>query len=246
MKHGLLFAGLSGLAAAAAALGFSAARPGPAPAAPPAAAFAPAHPVVVELFTSQGCSSCPPADAVLARLAQAPNVVAISRAVTYWDRLGWKDTLGREANTELQRAYARRGGEGAGVYTPQAVVQGGKALVGAREAALKALILEAGRAPGPALEVAGGAATVRGTTARPAELRWIALTGHADVTIRRGENGGRTVRYTNVVRDERTLGAWSGGTARFALPGVRVAGADRYALVLQEKGAGRVLAGRFL
>ena len=72
-----------------------------------------ATPVAVELFTSQGCSSCPPADALVERLAKEPNTIILTRPVTYWDRLGWKDTLAREANTQLQQAYARRGGRGA-------------------------------------------------------------------------------------------------------------------------------------
>ncbi len=101
-----------------------------------------AHPVAVELFTSQGCSSCPPADAVLARLARDPEVVAISRPVTYWDQLGWKDTLAPQANTDLQRAYADHDGSGR-VYTPQAVVQGAEGVVGAQEANIRKLIAAA-------------------------------------------------------------------------------------------------------
>ena len=84
----------------------------------------PVTPVAVELFTSQGCSSCPPADALLEALAKQPNIIAITRPVTYWDKLGWKDTLGRPENTRLQTAYAAKGKEGSGVYTPQTVVQG--------------------------------------------------------------------------------------------------------------------------
>ena len=96
-------------------------------------------PVAVELFTSQGCSSCPPADALIEKLAKEPNIIAITRPVTYWDNMGWKDTLGREANTALQRSYAARGGEGSGVYTPQAMVQGEAAAVGSSEAKLRRL-----------------------------------------------------------------------------------------------------------
>lgn len=89
------------------------------------------HPVVVELYTSQGCSSCPPADAILGRLAQRPGVIAISLPITYWDMLGWKDSLASEANTRRQKAYAAAMGHG-GVYTPQIIVDGVADVVGSR------------------------------------------------------------------------------------------------------------------
>ena len=86
------------------------------------------HPVLLELFTSQGCSSCPPADRLAERLTKEPGLLVISRPVTYWDRLGWKDTLAREENTQLQRAYAARGLAGEnGVFTPQIVIDGNRA-----------------------------------------------------------------------------------------------------------------------
>ena len=92
------------------------------------------QPVLVELFTSQGCSSCPPADRFASTLARDSDLVVIARPVTYWDRLGWKDTLAREANTDLQRDYSRRGLAGRnGVYTPQMVVDGVLGAVGSRE-----------------------------------------------------------------------------------------------------------------
>src|SRR3546814_5758521 len=99
-----------------------------------------AQPVLVELFTSQGCSSCPPADRLLARLDGEDGVVAVSRPVTYGDRLGWKDTLARSGNDRLQRDYAARGIPGSGVYTPEEVVQGAAAEVGSEENALRDLI----------------------------------------------------------------------------------------------------------
>ena len=92
------------------------------------------RPVLVELFTSQGCPSCPPADEFLDRLAREPAIVAISRHVTYWDRPDWRDTMARPENTERQRAYAARHGDEA--YTPQAVVQGRVLLIGGREGAV--------------------------------------------------------------------------------------------------------------
>ncbi len=108
-------------------------------------------PVAVELFTSQGCSSCPPADVLMSKLAREPNIVVLTRPVTYWDKLGWKDTLAREENTSLQRSYAARGGEGSGVYTPQAMVQGRMAAVGSNEGQLRRLIHAEKRRPGPTI-----------------------------------------------------------------------------------------------
>ena len=102
-----------------------------------------AGPVVAELFTSQGCSSCPPADAVAARLARDPGVLVISRPVTYWDRLGWKDSLGREENTRLQRQYGDRAFGGANIYTPQVVVDGRAQAVGSQEAKVRGLLATA-------------------------------------------------------------------------------------------------------
>ncbi|MDE3176298.1 MAG: DUF1223 domain-containing protein, partial [Pseudomonadota bacterium] len=104
----------------------------------PAAAADFARPTVVELFQSQGCSSCPPANAALARYADRPDWLALTFAVTYWDRLGWKDTFGQAAFTERQYAYARSLGE-SGVYTPQVVVNGRAAGVGADAGEVEAL-----------------------------------------------------------------------------------------------------------
>ena len=99
------------------------------------------RPVVVELYTSQGCSSCPPADAILGRLAQRPGILAISLPITYWDMLGWKDTLATDANTRRQKAYAAAMGHG-GVYTPQVIVDGVTDVVGSRAASVEAAIAE--------------------------------------------------------------------------------------------------------
>ena len=98
-----------------------------------------ARPIVVELFTSQGCSSCPPADLLLGKLAQRPGVIAISLPITYWDMLGWKDTLASEANTRRQKAYAAAMNHG-GIYTPQIVVDGVVDVVGSRAANVEAAI----------------------------------------------------------------------------------------------------------
>ena len=114
------------------------------------------EPVLLELFTSQGCSSCPPADALAEKLATDPSLVVIARPVTYWDRLGWKDTLAPEVNTALQQAYARRGLAGQnGVYTPQLVVDGRRDPAGAEVHALHdGHVVVAARTPTPVRQLA--------------------------------------------------------------------------------------------
>jgi hypothetical protein len=203
-------------------------------------------PVVVELFTSQGCSSCPPADALVEALAKEPGIVAISRPVTYWDRLGWKDTLAREENTDLQRAYAANGGAGAGVYTPQVMVQGQFGTVGSNQTEIRAFVRKAQQSAQAAVAVKGNVIAVSGKGAGNVML--VALQSSAVVRIGRGENSNRTVRYSNVFKGERRIGRWAGGTQTFTLPAgaLNVAGADRYAVIVQVPGAGRVLAGHYL
>lgn len=214
---------------------------------------APSTPVAVELFTSQGCSSCPPADAIAERLAKEPNTVVITRPVTYWDRLGWKDTLARESNTSLQNAYAARGGRGSGVYTPQTVVQGGDAAVGNRESELRQLISAEKKRPGPAIsavrsEDGGRVVTIDGTTPSVATVTVVALKSESMVRIGRGENGGRSIKYTNVALSDTNVARWRGGKLTFTVPGdvFKAPGADRYALVVQLGTAGRIVAARYL
>jgi len=221
-------------------------------AAPPAN-FVKMTPVAVELFTSQGCSSCPPADALIERLAKEPNIVAITRPVTYWDSLGWKDTLAREANTILQRSYAARGGEGSGVYTPQAMVQGRMAAVGSSEGKLRRLIEAEKQRPGPTVSAratADGGRTIMidQSVSTNASVIVVALKSSAIVRIGAGENGGRAVRYTNVVLAENDVGRWFGGNATFTVPArlMKQSGADRYALLLREGPAGRIAAARYI
>ena len=166
-----------------------------------------ARPVVVELYTSQGCSSCPPADALLGRLAQRPDVLALSLPVTYWDMLGWKDTLASKANTARQKAYAGAMGRG-GIYTPQIIVDGVNDVVGSRQGAVDKAI--AGREADmravpvtlrltPAeVHVRVGAGPVK--PAQSATIWLFAVRPEATVKITAGENSGRTVTYRNIVR----------------------------------------------
>jgi hypothetical protein len=209
-------------------------------------------PVAVELFTSQGCSSCPAADALLARLAIDSNIVAITRPVTYWDNLGWKDTLAREDNSRLQRAYAARGGPDSSVYTPQAMVQGGFAVVGSSESKLRHVIAVAGARAGPNIVITAQPdgshmIAIDGPATRAATIDVVALRSSASVRIGNGENSGRTIHYTNVVVGEQSIGRWSGGRSQFKVPynALHVAGADRAAVLVQQGEAGPILAARY-
>lgn len=206
-------------------------------------------PVVLELFTSQGCSSCPPADALAAQLARDPDLLVITRPVTYWDRLGWKDTLALEANTRLQRSYAQAGYEGAGVYTPQMVVNGRHAAVGSRANNIAMLVREETMASHPAVtarKTKDGAVTVtvKGEGTGAARLSLVALSSRESVAIGRGENGGRTVHYTNVLRAETPLGAVGAdtGSVTVAPSLMQRKDADRYAVILRRSAAGPILA----
>lgn len=219
----------------------------------PIAAQTPESPVAIELFTSQGCSSCPPADKLAARLVNEENLVIISRPVTYWDRLGWKDTLAREENTSLQRRYALRGLAGRnGVYTPQIVIDGVRGTVGSNEAQVRQFIKQSAKAKAAlALRPQDDGSVIVGIAGQApsrAELTLVALDSHETVKIGRGENGGREVSYTNVLLDETNLGAWSGGQAAITIRPELLAlpGADRYALLLRGENAGPILAARYV
>ncbi|ANY18899.1 hypothetical protein A6F68_00364 [Tsuneonella dongtanensis] len=204
------------------------------------------NPVVVELFTSQGCSSCPPADAFAARLARESDVLMITRPITYWDRLGWKDTLARPANTDLQRAYARRGFDRNGVYTPQMVIAGRRAAVGSNEGAVRVHVSKESLRERPSLSVSGSAISIAGP-GKGGELMLLTLRPSVTVGIGSGENGGLRVTYTNVVEGEQRIGSWSGGPARFSIPAETLAAkGKRHAVILREPDGGPVLAGRAL
>lgn len=229
-----------------------------APAAPAARSRAPVvvngEPVLLELFTSQGCSSCPPADRLAEQLARDPNLVVIARPVTYWDRLGWKDTLAKGTNTALQQDYARRGLAGRnGVYTPQLVVDGSFGAVGSNAQGIADGVKRFGQTGDAAIRItrdkAGGyAVSFSGTAEGTGELMLVAVTRKVLVGIGSGENGGRKVAYTNVLRTERKIANWSGGKAHIAIRAdeLKVAGADAYALVLRAPGGGKVFAARWL
>ena len=201
-------------------------------------------PVVVELFQSQGCSSCPPADVALNKLAGRPDVIALNFAVTYWDYLGWKDTFASPAFTQRQRDYAAAGGRD-NVSTPQMILNGRTAIVGSGQREVDAAIVRAGRiAGGPAILINGDTVEIgAGKPVAPATLWLVRYDPRAiAVPIRAGENGGRTITHRNIVRQLTMLGHWSGQAAHYTLP--RYAGSLRSALILQAGRAGPMLAAR--
>jgi hypothetical protein len=195
---------------------------------------------VVELFTSQGCSSCPPADALLTDLAQRPDVVALTLPVDYWDYLGWKDTLASPAFTARQRAYAH-GRSDRQVYTPQIIVNGSRPCMGADRAEIEAVIAAPPGGSRLPVEVSasehGGVVRVEVAAAsdQPTADVWILpVLRTQSVAIGRGENGGRTVTYANVVRSLMRIGEWRGSATRIEVPVATARGdGDGYVVLLQ-------------
>lgn len=209
----------------------------------PAAPAPGSGPIVVELFQSQGCSSCPPANAnVNALAATRPDVLALSYAVTYWDQLGWKDTFAQAAFTERQRAY-RRSGQSDGVYTPQVVINGRKALVGANRGSLdKAVAATGPLRGGPTIVRDAGGVTVGAGQGGPATVLVITYDPRVRaVPVKAGENGGRTLPHRNIVTALREAGVWTGKPLRVAVPAPNDP-ALRSAVLLQKGAGGPLLA----
>jgi hypothetical protein len=202
---------------------------------------------VVELFTSQGCSSCPPADRILGQLARDPKTLALSFPVDYWDYIGWKDTLAAPNYTARQKAYAAASGKGQ-VYTPQAIVNGLADAVGSDLGAIEQAERETAKRGGvlsvplSVVEQAGkinisvGAAD--SVSPRAAGVYLLALASSRTVAVQRGENAGSTLTYFNVVRAMTKIGDWSGAAMNLEadLAQTHVDGADFYAVILQAGG----------
>ena len=204
----------------------------------PSVAASPAQPVVVELFQSQGCSSCPPANVNVNAIADRPDVLALSFAVTYWDRLGWKDTFGSPRWTQRQWDYAHHAGRPE-VSTPQIIVNGAAAIVGSDRRQLDAAIARAG-APrgGPPLSVTGTMLRVGAAPATRPSAVWLVRYDprSREVPIRAGENGGRTLPHRDIVRDLVKLGNWAGSAATFTIPAAGERGLK--SAILVQRGAG--------
>ncbi len=204
------------------------------------------HPTVVELYQSQGCSSCPPANAVLNSIADRPNLIALSFAVTYWDRLGWKDVFAKPEFTDRQSDYADFQKK-SNVFTPQMIVNGRGILVGGNPAEVEAALKKYDRGnSGPVLSVVQGSINIANAdTAQNATL-WLA---HYDprsinVPIKAGENNGRTLPHKNIVRSLTAIGKWTG--APLKLPTTPPSAGLKSVLLLQSGTGGPIIAARRL
>lgn len=204
-------------------------------------------PVVVELFTSQGCSSCPPADAFLSELAGQKGVMALTYHVDYWDYLGWKDTFGSKDCSQRQYDYADARGD-MDVYTPQIVVHGGGHFVGSnRDAVGNAIATLEGAPPVPVSVRVEGSEVIVETGAGVVDgdaMLWImAVTSEAKVKILKGEIAGQEITYHNIVRKIVPAGMWHGTALRTDLPkdAIMTEGVDSCAAILQKGKAGPIL-----
>ena len=181
---------------------------------------------VIELFTSQGCSSCPPADKLIGEFAADPSLVSLSLPIDYWDYLGWKDTLADPRHAARQRAYSKVRGDRE-VYTPQVVVNGSLHALGSDRSAIEKAIAKSRENPATLslpvkLTVADGRLAVslpeRSDARVPAEI-WIAgLAREISVVIKRGENKGKTITYHNVARRWLKLDTWNGKANTWTVP----------------------------
>ncbi|HEY0646990.1 DUF1223 domain-containing protein [Phenylobacterium sp.] len=207
-----------------------------------AAGPAPTQPVVLELFTSQGCSSCPPADVAVAGVADRPDVIALSYNVTYWNHLGWKDTFARPEFTARQVAYVRALGHAA-PFTPE-VVAGGRVDAVANTAARVDALIARGRArPATQISAADGKVSVAAGVAprRGADVWLVRYDPRTiQVPVKAGENGGKTLPQRNVVRSLKRLGEWRGAATSFATPAAEAG--LRSVVLVQSKGGGPILA----
>jgi hypothetical protein len=182
---------------------------------PVAALAATQRPVVVELFTSQGCSSCPPADTYLGELSRGrPDVLPLAFHVTYWDGLGWKDPFSFDEATQRQADYAARLGKG--TYTPQMVIDGRAVLVGSDRRSAEAAIAAEKQGGGAgaalsAMQTGRDISITVGAGGGSANVVLIGYDAERRTAVGRGENGGRTLTESNIVRSIQRVGQWTGG-----------------------------------
>lgn len=241
--RGLIIASAGVLIAAGAAMATSAQPAAPARHAPRAAVRA--EPVVVELFTAQGCSGCPEANRVVEALAEDPGVIALTYAVDYWDYLGWPDTFARPEFAQRQRAY-QSAMRLRGVYTPQIVIDGRRQISGSRRDDVEVAVSEEGarRVFPPQIEFREAGDRVGVGSGRPPEggAEVWAVTyrpGPQTVTVNGGDNRGRVVRHMNVVSGLHRLGPWSGRPVLFDLP--ESAASEKVAVLVQSRANRRIL-----
>ena len=197
---------------------------------------------VVELFTSQGCSSCPPADRVLGELSQDPSVIALSLPIDYWDYLGWKDTLADSRFSARQKAYSHARGD-RGVYTPQAVVNGTTNVLGSDRAGIENATKRTQNNDGVmsvpvTMTKSGGQikVSVAEGSGRSGEIWICAVSKAVPITISRGENRGQQITYHNVVRNVLKVGDWNGKAGSWTVPLENITrdGVDAAAVYVQD------------
>jgi hypothetical protein len=210
---------------------------------------------VVELYTSQGCSLCPPADALLKKLSTDPSIIALSFPVDYWNYLGWKDTFASPRNSERQRNYARARGDGA-IYTPQAIVNGEVHVNGASEGEIEKAIETTAATAGPqhipvsfwqernTLNFALGGEE-KGHAPREATIWLGVVQTSGSVDIKAGENQGKTLTYANIVRELTPIGIWKGQPMQVQLPRAALMQAEvqKIVVLLQEDRSGPIIGG---
>lgn len=203
------------------------------------------RPNVVELFQSQGCSDCPPANAMLNGLADRRDVIALSFAVTYWDRLGWKDTFADPAFTARQWDYAHANRRG-NVATPQFVINGRTIVSGANRQALEAALSGPG-VSGPPITLAGDKVTIGPGPAREPAIVWLVRYDPRvrQVGIGSGENGGRTLPHRDIVTGLRKVATWIGKPVSFSQPSYRDPN-QRSAILIQQGSGGPIIAARHI
>lgn len=202
--------------------------------------------VVVELYTSQGCSSCPAADAVLADLAEQPGIIPLALHVDYWDYIGWADTFANPRFTHRQKAYARAAGEKM-IYTPQVIVAGRDRLVGHEAEEVAGAVARAQATTSPVrleLRRDGERLFIRALAEPPLQAGAVVLLVRfidgAEVEIGHGENAGRRIEYRNIVTSWQPVADWPGLTP-FEMT-TDLPGSDRAAVIVQRAGFGEILA----
>lgn len=203
------------------------------------------NPIVIELYQSQGCSSCPPANAAVNAVADQPGVIALSFAVTYWDRLGWKDVFADKAYTQRQYDYAYALGN-ANVATPQIIINGKRAITGIKQGELaKSISTSEPISKGPTIEIAKEKVTI-GKGSGVANVWLVRYDPRTqNVAIRSGENTGRTLPHKNIVRSLTKLGEWNGAKASFMLPAA-TSGQLKSAVLVQRASAGAIIAAKIM
>lgn len=210
---------------------------------------APAHaqtsPVVVELYTSQGCSSCPPADAILQKLAQRDDVIALALHVDYWDYIGWADTFADPIYTTRQKGYAQAGGRRM-IYTPQMIINGQDDVVGAKPMEVVDLIRRHSERTAPVslqIQRSGDRVVIKAQSieaAGPMVVQLVRFTPLQAVEITRGENRGKTIDYANITHGWTKLADWN-GDAPFEMR-AEAPGDDAVVVLVQGSQYGPILA----